>query len=61
MTSYWDAIIEDNKQLEEWGMPYRYGADGIAVCKDCGRTWFASERKYAACEHYDSFHEDKPL
>ena len=60
MTSYWDGIIADNKALAAAGMPYRYGADGIALCASCGRTYFRSDRRAyqnSDCPHYDPFHE----
>ena len=59
-SSYWDGIIADNKALAANGMPYRYGADGIAVCATCGMTYFRADRANYAnsdCPHYDDFDE----
>jgi len=37
--------------LERDGKPFRFGADGIAICKECGLTLVSNERYYPACEH----------
>lgn len=59
--SYWAAINADNRALERAGMPYRYGADGIAVCATCGQKYFRRDRigftGEPDCQHYDPFHE----
>ena len=61
MNSYWDGIIADNKALALADMPYRYGADGIAVCATCGATYFRADRMNypdaSDCPHYDEFFE----
>ena len=58
--SYWDAMNVDNRALAEAGMPYRYGADGIALCATCGATYFRADRTNyhnSDCPHYDPFFE----
>ena len=62
-TSYWDAIISDNKALECAGMPYRYGADGIAICAKCGQKYFRADRidtQEKDCEHYEGDEDGAP-
>ena len=59
--SYWAGINTDNKALEQAGMPYRYGADGIALCATCGQTYFRADRRNypnSDCPHYDGFFEN---
>ena len=51
--SYWEPIIADNRALENAGMPYRWKADGYAVCAECGQLYFRADRSYPDCEHYD--------
>ena len=52
-SDYRAIVIEANKALERDGKPYRFGFDGIAVCKECGLTWFPGKRYYPffVCEH----------
>lgn len=59
-TSYWDPIIADNRALENAGMPYRYTASGIAVCAECGNTYFRRDRITQDCTHYDQTIEFNP-
>ena len=55
MKSYPAIVVEANKMLERDGESYRFGCDGIAVCKECGATWFPNDRYYPACEHNKEF------
>lgn len=48
---YHAIVIDANKALARDNEPYRFGCDGIAICKECGLTWFPNERYYPACEH----------
>ena len=49
--NYYAIVASANAVLERDGEPYRFGSDGIAVCKECGLTWFPNERYYPACVH----------
>jgi len=51
LRNYSAIVGEANKMLERDGKPFRFGADGIAICKECGLTWYPNERYYPACEH----------
>ena len=59
--SYTDAMHADNRALARAGMPYRYGADGIAICENCGQKYFRADRINTTgepdCSDYDPFYE----